>query len=360
MAATINASTSPAGIVQTADGTGILALQTGNTTAVTIDASQRAAFVAGTAALPAITTTGDTNTGMWFPAADTIAFSEGGAEAVRIDSSGNVGIGTTSPTTQLSLSQGGNGNNLNVLSRTHLGGTYSSNSLVLGYSVKADTTANDRMIGTETNSGGGAPAAILMNSGVMQFHTATSVTSGSAFSSERMRIDSSGNLLVGTTSGVTSGGFLFTVGGVSWLETGHITGTTTGYGYSLFRYAGTIIGRIDQSGTTNVTYGTSSDYRLKENVAPMVGALGTVAQLKPSTFNWKTDGSDGQGFIAHELQAVVPDCVSGEKDGLEKDGTPRYQNVDTSFLVATLTAAIQEQQALITSLTARITALEGA
>ena len=163
-------------------------------------------FAAGSNTNPAITTTGDTNTGIFFPAADTIAFAEGGAEAMRIDSNGNVGIGTVSPTTQLSLSQGGNGNNLNVLSRTHLGGTYSSNSLILGYSVKADTTANDRMIGTETNSGGGAPAAILMNSGVMQFHTATSVTSGSAFSSERMRIFSSGGVSIGniTDPGATN------------------------------------------------------------------------------------------------------------------------------------------------------------
>jgi hypothetical protein len=70
----------------------------GTTTALTIDTSQRAAFVAGTAALPAITTTGDTNTGMFFPAADTIAFAEGGTEAMRLDSNGNVKIGTTATT----------------------------------------------------------------------------------------------------------------------------------------------------------------------------------------------------------------------------------------------------------------------
>jgi hypothetical protein len=92
----------------------------------------------------------------------------------------------------------------------------------------------------------------------------------------------------------------------------------------------------------------------------MVGALDTVAALKPVTYKWKVDGSDGQGFIAHELQEVVPDCVSGEKDAIDKEGNPQHQGIDTSFLVATLTAAIQEQQALITSLTARITALEGA
>jgi hypothetical protein len=71
------------------------------------------------------------------------------------------------------------------------------------------------------------------------------------------------------------------------------------------------------------------------------------------------DGSDGQGFIAHELDEVVPGCVTGEKDAVDADGNPKYQGIDTSFLVATLTAAIQEQQAIIESLTARVSALEG-
>ena len=77
----------------------------------------------------------------------------------------------------------------------------------------------------------------------------------------------------------------------------------------------------------------------------MTGALAKVAQLKPVTYKWKADGSDGQGFIAHELQAVVPDCVTGEKDAVDENGNPKYQGVDTSFLVATLTAAIQELKA---------------
>ena len=90
MASSINASTSGAGgLISTADATGILNIQTAGTTAVTIDASQRAAFVAGTAALPAITTTGDTNTGIFFSAADTIDFAEGGTAVGQFDSSAN-------------------------------------------------------------------------------------------------------------------------------------------------------------------------------------------------------------------------------------------------------------------------------
>ena len=83
-----------------------------------------------------------------------------------------------------------------------------------------------------------------------------------------------------------------------------------------------------------------------------------MALLKPVTYKWNIDGSSSQGFIAHELAEVVPDCVSGEKDAVDADGNIKPQGIDTSFLVATLTAAIQEQQALITSLTDRIAALE--
>ena len=76
-------------------------------------------------------------------------------------------------------------------------------------------------------------------------------------------------------------------------------------------------------------------------------------------YKWKIDGSDGQGFIAHELQAVVPDCVTGEKDAVNEDGSIKPQSIDTSFLVATLTKAIQEQQTLITQLQSDVAALKG-
>jgi len=103
-------------------------------------------------------------------------------------------------------------------------------------------------------------------------------------------------------------------------------------------------------------------------IAPMTGALDKVALLKPVTYKWNADNSDGQGFIAHELAEVVPDCVSGEKDAVEtytdEDGNeasrPAYQGIDTSFLVATLTAAIQELKAIVDTQAARITALEAA
>jgi len=138
MTTTINASTS-AGLVQTADTSGVLALQTANTTAVTIDANQRAAFVAGTAALPAITTTGDTNTGIWFPAADTIAFTEGGTESMRIDSSGNVMVATT-----------GAAGKLNVAGQvTATGGIFKAN----GAPSLSAATAGEAMLAPDGGSG---------------------------------------------------------------------------------------------------------------------------------------------------------------------------------------------------------------
>jgi hypothetical protein len=128
---------------------------------------------------------------------------------------------------------------------------------------------------------------------------------------------------------------------------------------SFTNLSGNVAGSITHTGTTTVAYNTSSDYRLKENIAPMTGALAKVAQLKPCTYTWKEDGTDGQGFIAHELAEVCPQAVTFEKDAVDDEGNPKYQGVDTSFLVATLTAAIQEQQALIKDLTTRLTALEG-
>lgn len=124
----------------------------------------------------------------------------------------------------------------------------------------------------------------------------------------------------------------------------------TSYMATFFNSSSSNIGNItcDNSSTS---YGTSSDYRLKDNVLPMTGALDKVALLKPVTYKWKSDGSDAEGFIAHELAEVCPQAVHGEKDAIDSKNNPVYQSVDTSFLVATLVSAIQE-------LTAKVNALE--
>ena len=86
----------------------------------------------------------------------------------------------------------------------------------------------------------------------------------------------------------------------------------------------------------------------------MQNALARNAQLKPVTYTWKADGSSGEGFIAHELQAVCPDAVTGEKDAVDNDGNPVYQGVDTSFLVGHLVACINELKAEIDELKAKV------
>jgi hypothetical protein len=123
--------------------------------------------------------------------------------------------------------------------------------------------------------------------------------------------------------------------------------------------SGTPLGSIFMRPSINqVTFNDLSDYRLKHSIAPMTGALAKVAQLKPCTFKWKNNDVESQGFIAHELQEVVSQCVTGEKDELNEDGSIKAQGVDPRKLVATLTAAIQELKALVDAQAARITALE--
>jgi hypothetical protein len=207
---------------------------------------------------------------------------------------------------------------------------------------------------------------------------------------ERMRIDSSGTLLLLQSTATNSAPGIRLVNNVSYPSVAVVTtGTTSRYGMEFYNTVNGLVGTININ-STSTSYVTSSDYRLKENIAPMTGALDTVAKLKPVTYKWKADGADGQGFIAHELGEVVPDCVSGEKDAtkeeeyeiipaipavLDEEGNeitpaveavmgtrtvPVYQGIDTSFLVATLTAAIQEQQAMIDELKAKVAALEAA
>jgi len=363
MASIINAATS-GGLITTADTSGILQLQTAGTTAVTVDASQRAAFVAGTAALPAITTTGDTNTGIFFPAADTIAFAEGGAEAMRIDSAGNVGIGTSTPTARLSVS--GN-QSFPEKTSAYIGVDAATSSGNGGdFTVKAGTGSGVSNTAGKLFLASGRGNSSSSN-GYIAFGVSQS-TNAVGLDNEYARIDTSGNLLVGTTSSAAK---LHVLANAAVVDPVTISNSDSGSGsqYAIVfrRNTSTIVGSI-QTTNTLTSYNTSSDYRLKNSVAPMTGALAKVALLKPSTYKWNVDGSDGEGFIAHELAEVMPQAVSGEKDGIEtytdEDGNeatrPVYQGIDVSFLVATLTAAIQEQQALITQLQADVAALKGA
>jgi hypothetical protein len=173
-----------------------------------------------------------------------------------------------------------------------------------------------------------------------------------------MRISANGNISIATTN--ASSGRL------------NIEGYTNGDRYGIFmrpsandatpiafhNVAGSTIGSISTTSSATA-YNTSSDYRLKENVVPLTGAIDRLNQLQVHRFNFIADPDKTvDGFIAHEAQAVVPECVTGTKDAVDADGNPVYQGIDQSKLVPLLTAALQEALAEIESLKARVAALE--
>jgi hypothetical protein len=264
-------------------------------------------------------------------------------QAMTLDASGRLGIGTTSPASVYRMSLTGDGSSI-------VGGLALTSSGNTAYIGQVGGTSADCEYWNAAN-------------GYMRFATNNT---------ERARITSGGDLLVGTTSTLNnsrfysvttgnaiSGGFKNDTAGYQTIQVWNAATSGTRY---LIQFSadtgGTGVGLVTTDGS-NTTYGTSSDYRLKENIAPMTGALAKVAALKPCTYTWKATGAAGQGFIAHELQDVVPDAVVGEKDAVNEDGSIRPQNIDTSFLVATLAAAIQEQQAMIQQLQAEVAALKG-
>jgi hypothetical protein len=247
-------------------------------------------------------------------------------QAMTLDASGNLIVGGT--TAQFTAS-----NRANIT----LAGT---SECILGFGV------------------GGLSAGYLYHDGTnMNLYNGKNGYLGfSTNATERARITSAGDLFLGDTSASSSSRIWIKGDLVSQNGIGMVSTATTGTAYFQYMiYNATAVGQITSTGTVCL-FTSVSDYRLKNTVAPMTGALAKVAQLKPVTYKWNADGSDGQGFIAHELAEVCPDAVVGEKDAVDADGNPKYQGIDTSFLVATLTAAIQEQQAMIESLRQRLSA----
>jgi hypothetical protein len=250
----------------------------------------------------------------------------GGNERMRIDSSGNVMVGTTSAIGKFTV-QGTSDVRITVNES--------------GNSVRADFLAQtaQAIVGTQSN------------------HPFDIMTNGTG----RMRIDSSGRPLFNTTSALNAGYMSLLFDGSAYngftLKTSY---ATTGSVYLYFiNSAGSVAGFVSQNGTTTVNYATSSDYRMKDNVKPITNALDKVAKLKPVTYTWKNSNNEqGEGFIAHELAEICPLAVSGKKDEINEDGTIKPQGIDSSKLVATLTAAIQEQQALITTLQTQVAELK--
>jgi hypothetical protein len=251
------------------------------------------------------------------------------AYRMEIDASGNLGLGVT-PSAWNSGAKA-----LQVGARSSL---YYLDNAGFQYTVTAHNVYNDTS-GGDIYLQSGAASQYYQSSGQHVWRTAASGTAGNAISfTQAMSLLADGTLLVGTTSAYGVGLTLKPSGEFSSVYSG-TSGT-----HCLFINNNGTIGSIASSGSTTF-YNTSSDYRLKNTIAPMTGALAKVALLKPCTYKWNADGSDGEGFIAHELAEVVPQCVTGQKDAVDAEGKPQYQGIDTSFLVATLTAALQELNA---------------
>jgi hypothetical protein len=242
---------------------------------------------------------------------------------------GNFGIGTTSPAKKLDVK-----GDIAISVNSKLGA---------GLNFGDDLQIHTGTIELYNNSSGNTT---INNTGFsVDLQTA---------SLSRLRITNGGDVVIGTpTAGGTGGWTFYPTGSVASPYVA-INKTQTGSTRAFdFLVSGTSAGSINWTSTAT-SYLTSSDYRLKKNIQPMTNALEKIFNLKPVTYKWKTNDSDGQGFIAHELQEVFPEAVSGNKDEVDENDKPRYQGIDTSFLIATLVKAIQELKEELELLKAKV------
>jgi hypothetical protein len=297
-----------------------------------LDGSNGLSDVDGTAATPAIRGT-DTNTGIFFPAADTIAFSEGGTEAMRIDGSGNVGIGTTTPNQKVQIfTTNGTGGQIQIGNSAT--GSASTDGMLLGFDASNDVILTNQE----------ATAIKIFN------NTAREVTIGTN-ATERMRIDSGGDVYITNGSFVsppTSGNDVW-AGGLVVNPTRRTTGNS---------------GNTYWDPSTGAYFRSTSSLRYKKEVQNATHGIAEVLQLRPVTYKGKAE-SDGDkvfgGFIAEEIDAL------GLTEFVQYDTEGRPDSLAYSNMVSLLAKAIQEQQVMITELkatvdaqAARIAALESA
>jgi len=275
-----------------------------------------------------------------------------------IVASGNLGVGEASPAASLHISTGASTTTEIRLTSNNTGSGSGDRGRIAVHSSRNDGTAYEAgRIDIDRSSGTEDKAHILFS---------TNDGSGVA---ERIRIDSSGRLLLRKTSGVTTNSCVemerdMQSGVAMEINDTDSSGTNNAIH---FRRGGSVVGKIT-IGASSTGYVTSSDYRLKENVADMTGAIARVKQLAPKRFNFIVDADTTvDGFLAHEAQTVVPEAITGTKDEVDADGDAVMQGIDQSKLIPLLTGALQEAIAKIetletemTALKARVTALEDA
>jgi hypothetical protein len=324
---------------------GVLVFQSKGTETARINTDKQIVAAAGTNSLPALTTTGDLNTGIYFPAADTIGFVEGGAEAMRIDSSGNVGIGTSTPARVLHVKR---------------------------------TAANQNVALFESSDTAGAfiRFADPNTSGVVNQPNLGAVGDNLVFTlnTERMRIDSSGNLLVGTTTSdgtriraigsstndnvgifsVTNENTAAAACAASFVTATNSTATSNVLvKFGINNYASGS-GQINANGANACAFGTFSDRRIKENIEDLPSQLNNILALRPVEFDFiESQGGGHQiGFIAQEFEEVYPDAVGEAEDGIKT-----LTGWDKTS--ARLVKAIQELKAELDTVKAELATLKG-
>ena len=203
-------------------------------------------------------------------------------------------------------------------------------------------------------------------------HNTTAASQAMTFktgdNSERMRINGSGQLLLGTTSNNSDSYRIIvdTDGGAKGVDIRNISynadngafrsvpSGNTSYRFAvMLNSSNSTVGKIEVT-SANTTYTTSSDYRLKENVTPLENGLDRLNQLKPVKFNWIESGQEEEGFIAHEVDEIFSDAVVGEKDAVKDDGTVSPQTMDYGRITPLLVKAIQELSAEVEELKSKL------
>ena len=267
-----------------------------------------------------------------------------------IIASGNLGVGTVSPSGKLNLATGASTACELRLTSNNTGSGAGDRGRIVVYSARNDGTAYEAgKIEIDRSSGTADEAHILF------------ATNNGSGNTERMRISSAGEINVaGKSSNANNiGNTYFHVQNANRGHDLRFAKSESGsFDALVFYHNGSAVGYISY-GNSSTSYNTSSDYRLKENVADITGATDRLKQLNPVRFNFIADADTTvDGFLAHEVQDIVPEAITGTKDAVDDDGNAVMQGIDQSKLVPLLVATIQEQQAAIEALTARVTALE--
>lgn len=260
-----------------------------------------------------------------------------------IIASGNLGVGTTSPNSHLTTQTTSTSTSAFDFG-VQVNNSFGSNSSIaaIGFHNRADVNSTG-VGGAIAYVGGGASGG----SGNITFNIkdGTDISNVVDVADEKMRITSAGKVLIATA---TAGGDGYTFDNSGFLT--HARASGAAQSMVGFKNGGSFVGEIRTS-TTATSYITSSDYRLKENVTYDWDATTRLKQLKPARFNFIADSDTTvDGFLAHEAQAVVPECVTGTKDEVDDDGNPVMQGIDQAKLVPLLCKTILELEARITAL----------